>query len=382
MTYPWNLQCSNCETTAAADGLPSVCTNCGDPWLVSYPSRPPVDVKAKLLDRPWTMWRYREWMPITDAESPVTLGEGMTPLLRVPTVEKALGISEVWVKDEGQNPCGSFKARGLSAALTRAVRGGATSFTIPTAGNAGVALAAYGKRAGIPVRIFAPKSTPGTIIAQMRVFGAELDLLDGHIGDCGKEARAFASRSGAFDVSTLREPYRIEGKKTLGLELAEQLNWRLPSAIIYPTGGGTGLIGMWKAFHELREAAWIEGPLPRLYSVQAQGCAPVVEAFENGGARTAPWPDPQTLASGLRVPNPLGGKIILQAIRETGASAISVTDDDLATAASQLATEEGIDACPEGGATLAALTRLVGVGAISPSESVVLFNTGAGWLYR
>lgn len=328
------------------------------------------------------MWRYREWLPLDDGEEPVTLGEGMTPLLRASRLEQALGVRALWVKDESKNPTGSFKARGLSAAVTRARAAGATSFTVPTAGNAGVALAAYGQRAGIPVRVYAPRDTPATLLGQIRVFGAELILLDGHIGDCGAASRAHAAASGAFDVSTLREPYRIEGKKTLGLELAEQLGWSLPGAIVYPAGGGTGLIGMWKAFGELKAAGWIESPLPRLHCVQSTGCAPVISAFENGRDRTEAWPNPVTVASGLRVPAPLGGPLMLRALRETGGTAVAVTDEALTAAQRELATHEAVDASPEGGATLAALRDLIARGAIDRDESVVLFNTGAGWLYR
>ena len=381
MTRSWSLMCSVCDETHDASGLPTVST-AGEPWLVTYASAPAADEKARLHSRPWDMWRYREWMPLAGDEEPVTLGEGGTPLLRVPRVEAALGVATVWVKDEGQNPCGSFKARGLSAAVTRAAHAGATAFTVPTAGNAGVALSAYGQRAGIPVRVFAPRTTPPRILEQIRLFGADLQLLDGHIGDCGQAARAFAAASGAVDVSTLREPYRIEGKKTMGIELAEQLGWSLPDCIIYPTGGGTGLIGMWKAFHELRDAGWIDGALPRMFSVQSTGCAPVVRAFEAGAAQTEPWPDPETVAAGLRVPSPLGGKLMLRALRESAGGAVGVADADLTDAAGRLGTWEGIDACPEGGAALAALERLVAQGVITPSDSVVLFNTGAGWLYR
>jgi threonine synthase len=328
------------------------------------------------------MWRYREWLPLEDGEEPVTLGEGMTPLLRASRLEKALGVRVLWIKDESKNPTGSFKARGLSAAVTRARAAGATSFTVPTAGNAGVALAAYGQRAGIPVRVYAPRDTPATLLDQIRTFGAELILLDGHIGDCGAASRAHAATSGAFDVSTLREPYRIEGKKTLGLELAEQLGWSLPGAIVYPAGGGTGLIGMWKAFGELKAAGWIEGPLPRLYCVQSTGCAPVVSAFEKGSDRTEAWPNPVTVASGLRVPAPLGGPLMLRALRETRGAAVSVTDEALTSAQREMAEREAVDASPEGGATLAALRDLISRGAIRRDESIVLFNTGAGWLYR
>ena len=328
------------------------------------------------------MWRYREWLPLDPGEEPVSLGEGMTPLVRVPRIEAALEVDTVYVKDEGTNPTGSFKARGLSAAVTRATRAGAQAFTIPTAGNAGVALSAYGQRAGCAVRVYAPATTPQTILDQIQVFGADLHLIDGHIGDCGKLAKAYAAESGATDVSTLREPYRIEGKKTLGLELAEQLGWHLPDCIFYPTGGGTGLIGMWKAFDELRDAGWITDPSPRLFSVQSTGCAPVVRAFEANERATTPWENPETVASGLRVPNPLGGKVMLRALRETGGQALAVSDAELKAAATELARHEGIDASPEGGATLAALRTLVERGVVRRDHSVVLFNTGAGWLYR
>jgi threonine synthase len=328
------------------------------------------------------MWRYREWMPLRDGEDPVTLGEGGTPLLPVPRLARVLGLDALWVKDESVNPTGSFKARGLSAAVTRASAGGATAFTVPTAGNAGVALSAYGCRSGRPVDVFAPRTTPPRILEQIRLFGSSLHLLDGHIGDCGVAARAHASETGAFDVSTLREPYRIEGKKTLGLEVAEQLGWEFPDACIYPTGGGTGLIGMWIAFSALRAAGWVSGDPPRLYSVQSSGCAPVVEAYQAGAVRTEPWPEPWTIASGLRVPNPLGGPIILRALRETGGTAVAVTDAELERDTAVIAGEEGIDAAPEGGATLAALRLLLDQGHIRRGERVVLFNTGAGWLYR
>jgi threonine synthase len=327
------------------------------------------------------MWRYREWLPLADGQTPVTLGEGMTPLLRWAPLEQTLGVEQVWIKDESKNPTGSFKARGLAAAVTAAVRGGATRFTIPTAGNAGVALAAYARRAGIPVHVFAPRTTPATILAQIRAFGADLRLLDGHIGDCGAAARQFAAENQAFDVSTLREPYRIEGKKTLGLELAEQLGWRLPDVVVYPAGGGTGLIGMWKAFNELRAAGWISDRSPRLFAVQATGCAPVVKAFDAGLEQTEAWPGPETVASGLRVPNPLGGRLMLRAIRGTGGGAVAVSDEALTRAQHELAAG-GLDASPEGGATAAALAVLVRQNALDRSASVVLFNTGAGWLYR
>ncbi len=381
MTYHWSLVCSASDETHDASGLPTV-SSLGEPWLVTYSKAPDPDVKARLASRAWDMWRYREWMPLDEDEEPVTLGEGCTPLLRVPSLERASGVETVWIKDEGQNPCGSFKSRGLSAAVTRAVRAGVQSFVIPTAGNAGVALAAYGRQAGTAVRVYAPRTTPLRILEQIELFGADLQLLDGHIGDCGKAAREFAASGGAFDVSTLREPYRIEGKKTMGIEIAEQLGWSLPDCIIYPTGGGTGLIGMWKAFKELRDAGWIAGPLPRLYSVQSDGCAPVVRAFDAGASATEPWQNPETIAYGLRVPGPLGGKVMLRTLKECGGKALAVSDPELQAAAARIGAEEGIDMCPEGGAAVVALEKLAAEGTIGPADSVVVFNTGAGWLYR
>lgn len=328
------------------------------------------------------MWRYREWLPLEPGEEPISLGEGGTPLLEVPRLAVRQGFHRLLVKDESVNPTGSFKARGLAAAVTRASAAGATAFVVPTAGNAGVALAAYAARAGVTARVYAPDATPPTILSQIRSYGAELLLVPGHIGDAGKAARAYAADTGAVDVSTLREPYRIEGKKTLGLELAEQLGWHLPDVIVYPTGGGTGLIGMWKAFDELARAGWIEEPPPRLYSVQPTGCAPVIQAFQAGADRCVPWPEPSTVAAGLRVPAPLGDRLMLRALRETRGGAIAVSDEALSAGARALQVEAGIDAAPEGGATLAAALALLANGAIRPHETVVLFNTGAGWLYR
>lgn len=376
----WSLVCSGCGAHRDAAGLPGVCPLCGSPYLVEYAALPSPDAKSKLNGRETGMWRYREWLPLADGEEPVALGEGGTPLLRLEPVSDA--SPDLWIKDESINPTGSFKARGLSAAVTRAVCAGAGCFVVPTAGNAGVALAAYAARAGVKARVYAPRTTPRTILNQVVAFGAELELLDGHIGDCGKAARAYAAETGAVDVSTLREPYRIEGKKTLGLELAEQLGWRLPDAVVYPTGGGTGLIGMWKAFLELRQMGWVNDPPPRLYSVQAAGCAPVVQAFEQGADRCDSWPEPRTVAAGLRVPGPLGDRLMLRALRESGGGAVSVTDEELTDAARELQTTAGIDAAPEGGAALAGARKLTARAALRPGERVVVFNTGAGWLYR
>ena len=380
-TLDWYLECSECGATREADGVPTVC-DCGRPWLVRYPDRVhPVTERAELRRR-HGMWRYRSFLPLSAGEQPVTLGEGDTPLLHAARLGAELGLPELRIKDEGANPTASFKSRGLSAAITRAKAAGVDRFTLPTAGNAGVAAAAYGARAGAEVRVFAPSSTPPVILRQIEYFGATLVLLDGHIGDCGKASRAWAGESGAMDLSTLREPYRIEGKKTLGLELALQLGWRLPDAIIYPTGGGTGLIGMWKAFQELKDAGWVEGELPRMFTVQSSGCAPIVKAFHGGADHATPWPDPETVASGLRVPGPLGDKIMLRVLRESSGGAVAIDDDKLSAAARYGARLEGIDFAPEGGAAIAAAAVLRADGVLGPEHSVIAFNTGAGWLYR
>jgi threonine synthase len=291
-------------------------------------------------------------------------------------------LDDLWVKDEGANPTGSFKARGLGVAVTRALAAGAEGFVLPTAGNAGVAAAAYCARAGVPVRVYAPRTTPRPILSQIVAYGGELVLLEGHIGDCGQASRAYAGQTGAVDLSTLREPYRIEGKKTLGLELAMQLEWTLPDAVIYPTGGGTGLIAMWKAFTELRNAGWVSGTLPRLYAVQSSGCAPVVRAFTAGAEECRPWEDPWTMASGLRVPAPLGGRLMLRVLRESGGDAVAVGDAELDLEARVATREEGVDFSPEGGAALAGARALLARGALRQEDRVVAFNTGAGWLYR
>ena len=380
----WTLECSACvpPRTREPDGFPGVCEVCGSPYLVRYASLPAPEAKTHLRRQRWTMWRYEGWLPLRDGEQPITLGEGGTPLLRVEHIEATHGFEDLWVKDEGTNPTGSFKARGLAAAVTRAALSGARHFVVPTAGNAGIALSAYATRAGAQARVYAPATTPRPILEQIRAFGGDLMLLEGHIGDCGIAARLHAANTGAIEVSTLREPYRIEGKKTLGLELAEQLGWKLPDAIVYPTGGGTGLIGMWKAFQELRDAGWLRGPLPRMFTVQASGCAPVVQGFESGAERCTPWPDPTTVAAGLRVPGPFGDRLMLRALRESGGGAVAVSDEALVTAARELQVAEGIDASPEGGAALAGAIELKRRGALRADERVVLFNTGAGWLYR
>jgi threonine synthase len=379
--FDWILSCPACDATASADGLPTLCA-CGHPWLVRYPRRRYTLKDRAAVRRGRSMWRFADWLPLLPGEEPVSLGEGDTPLLPVPRTAQRIGLNDLWIKDEGVNPTGAFKSRGISAAVTRARAGGAQGIVLPTAGNAGVASSAYGARAGLPVRVYAPRSTPPMLLLQIRRFGGDLVLVDGHIGDCGKAAREFAREQGWFDLSTLKEPYRIEGKKTLGLELAMQFDWRLPDVIIYPTGGGTGLIGMWKAFQELDAAGWTTDPAPRMYTVQSEGCAPMVRAFENGAERAEPWENPQTAASGLRVPGPIGDRLMLQALRESNGGAVAVSDDALLELASTVTASEGIDLSPEGGAALAAAEELARRGEIRPDERVVVYNTGAGWLYQ
>ena len=379
----WLLDCSGCGARREPEGLPTVCEACGQPWLVRYPDRPQPSLTARAeVRRGQGMWRFRPFLPLTPSETPVTLGEGYTPLLSCPRTGERLGLSHFSIKDEAANPTGSFKARGLSAAITRAALAGARQFVIPTAGNAGVAAAAYAARAGLPVKVFAPRTTPAAILTQIVSFGGALQLMDGHIGDCGRAAREWANATGAVDLSTLREPYRIEGKKTLGLELGMQLGWSFPDAIIYPTGGGTGLIGMWKAFAELRAAEWVTDPPPRMYSVQSAGCAPVVRAFAANADRVVPWEKPWTIASGLRVPAPFGDRLILRALRESNGDAVAVSDEALAREAERGAREEGIELSPEGGAGIVAARLLRERGVLRREDRVVLFNTGAGWLYR
>jgi threonine synthase len=323
------------------------------------------------------MWRYREALPIGPGDEPVSLGEGGTPLLEAPRLSEHV---RVLVKDEAQNPTASFKARGMSAAVTRAKHLGAVALVAPSAGNAGGALAAYGARAGLPVTVFLPRDTPAILIEECRTYGADVRLVDGLIDAAGRLAAAFSQETGAFNVATLREPYRIEGKKTMAYELVEQLG-AVPAAIVYPTGGGTGLVGMWKAFDELEAAGWIDARRPRMYSVQAEGCAPIVRAFESGADKAEPWVDAQTAAWGLRVPGALGDRLILRALRESGGSALAVSEAAMSDGMSRLRRLEGIDAGEEGGAALAALDALLAAGTRFDDGPVVLFNTGSALKY-
>ncbi len=379
---PWSLYCSNCDQTAPGAELASLCPACGQPWLtkVAVPSdrAAAIDVHARGL------WRYRSVLPVTADEPVVALGEGWTPMFDVPALARELGIGRLWIKDEGQNPTASFKARGMALAMTRARAFGVAGVTVPTAGNAGAALAAYAAAAGLAVRVYAPRTTPPPILDTVLAFGATLILVDGHIGDAGREARQYADEHGWFNVATLREPYRVEGMKTMGYEMAEQLGWRLPDAFVYPTGGGEGTIGIWKAIAEMQGAGWLDPSerRPKVIVAQAAGCAPIVRAFAANESKAEPWLDPMTYASGLRVPTPLGDRLLLKALRESDGAAVAV--DDMVTRAqtARLAQATGIDAAPEGGCALAALEVLVGQGVLGATSEVVLFNTGSGASYR
>jgi threonine synthase len=378
-----NLECSFCHREYEARRLHNVCTECGKPLLVRYDLKRIAKflTRQSLFARRSDLWRYRELLPVRREDNIVSLGEGWTPLLHTRSLGDALGMSELYVKDESLNPTQSFKARGMSVAVSMAKELGARKLAAPSAGNAGGALAAYCAHAGISAHLFMPRDTPRANIIECEVTGAQVTLLDGLITDCGAEVARRTHSEGFFDVSTLKEPYRVEGKKTLGYEIAEQSAWTLPDVIVYPTGGGTGLVGMWKAFDELQEVGWIGEKRPRMVSVQAAGCAPIVRAFEGGARFAEEFENPATVASGLRVPKAIGDFLILDAIRQSGGTAITVTDEELVEGARELARTEGIFASPEGGACVPALRKLLARGDIKPEERVVLFNTGSGIKY-
>ncbi len=335
-----------------------------------------------LLRRPPTLWRYRELLPVRDDDHVVSLGEGMTPLLRAPRMGAALGLNDLWIKDESQMPTGSFKSRGMSVAVSMAKQFGLRRLATPTAGNAGAALAAYGARAGMEVFVFMPADTPVGIQQECALSGARVYLVDGLITDCGRIVREGREVMDWFDMATLKENYRIEGKKTMGLELAEQFGWRLPDVILYPTGGGTGLIGMWKVFDELRKLGWLESEtMQRMIAVQSDGCAPIVRAFEEGERFARPWESPRTVAWGIRVPSAIGDFMILDAVRESGGTAIAVPDGDIPAAMKQTGAMEGIAICPETAACVVAARMLAADGRLRSDERVVIFNTGAPLQY-
>lgn len=336
---------------------------------------------AEVAHRRADLWRYAEVLPVRDPACRVALGEGWTPLLDAPRTADRLGVARVWVKDEGQNPTGSFKARGLAMAVSRALELGAKAVALPSAGNAGSAAAAYGAAAGIPVHVVVPRDTPAPILEEMDALGADVQLLDGLITDCGRVVRRGVEEHGWFDLSTLKEPYRVEGKKTMGYELFEQLGGRLPDAIVYPTGGGTGLIGMWKAFDEMQELGWIGSQRPKMFTVQAAGCAPMVKAWEDGKELAEPWQGAATYASGLRVPAAVGDFLILRALRASRGGAVAVPDHQMLEWVRKLGADTGVFAAPEGGATAAAVPALKAMGLVTEGDEVVLFNTGSGLKY-
>ena len=327
------------------------------------------------------LWRYEEVLPVRERRAQIRLGEGWTPLVDAPRTARRLGVHRLWVKDEGRNPTGSFKDRGLCLAVSRALELGAEEVALPSAGNAGSAAAAYGAAAGLPVHVVVPNDTPAPILEEITALGADLQLVDGLIGDCGRVVKQGVEEHGWFDLSTLKEPYRVEGKKTMGYELLEQLGGRLPDAIVYPTGGGTGMIGMWKAFDEMEQLGWIGQERPKMFTVQAAGCAPIVRAWEEGRDEADTWEGAATYAAGLRVPGAVGDFLILRALRESGGGAVAVPDHAMAEWVQKLGADTGIFAAPEGGATAASVPILLERGMISPDDEVVLFNTGSGLKY-
>ncbi len=377
-----HLYCSSCDKQFESGSLYNLC-ECAKPLLVAYDLEAAARTLSpeSLAGREASLWRYREVLPVRDDNNILTLGEGMTPLLKAKRLGSKLGLSDLYIKDEGVNPTGSFKARGMAVAISMAKELGVEKLAVPSAGNAAGALAAYAAKAGLPAFIFMPNDTPKANIIECLQTGANVTLIDGLITDCGNIIAERKQAEGWFDVSTLKEPYRVEGKKTMGYELAEQLNWELPDVIMYPTGGGTGLIGMWKAFDEMERMGWIGSRRPRMVTVQAQGCAPIVRAFEAGATSGADVPNAHTVASGLRVPKAVGDFIMLDILRKSGGFAVAVTDDELLAAVKEIGSTEGIFAAPEGAACLPALRSLLKSGDIDPADRVVLFNTGSGLKY-
>jgi threonine synthase len=380
-----SLECSQCTRRMDADGLAHLCPDCKRPLLARYDldaARRTISREgADLARRPRNVWRFHELQPVRDARHRLTLGEGGTPLVHARRLGASLDFAGLHIKDESMNPTASFKARGMAVAISRAVELGVGSVSVPSAGNAACAMAAYAARAGLEAHVYMPADVPANFIAQCRVLGAVVHLVDGLITDCGRSSMADAERHGRFDLATLKEPYRLEGKKTLGYELAEQMGWALPDVIIYPTGGGTGLVGMWKAFEEMESMGWIDSRRPRMVSVQSTGCAPIVRAFERGEPAASPWHGAHTVADGLRVPAAVGDMLMLSCLRASHGVAVEVSDEDLVEGAGAIARAEGILAAPEGGATLAAFRVLRAQGWIHDDEKVVLFNTGNALSY-
>ena len=382
-SYLTHLECTSCGQTCNADQPTRTCPQCGKVLYARYDlqeARKTLTPQA-LKERLGSMWRYYEVLPVRDQGNIVTLGEGFTPILRADRLSEHIGATSLYIKDEGVNPTACFKARGLSVAVSRARELGITGLTLPTAGNAGGALAAYAARAGMDAQVFMPHDSQGANKKEVEFCGAGLTLVDGLIGEAGQESRRVAEQQGLFDLSTLQEPYRAEGKKTMGYEIAEQMGWEMPDAIIYPTGGGTGIVGIWKAVDEMQQMGLIGDKRPRMYCVQSDGCAPIVKAFHQGAESAEPWEDPETLASGMRVPSAIGDYLILRALRESGGGAVAVSDQEILRYMRSIATLEGVLACPEGAATAAGAARLLEEGTLSPDETVLLLNTASGLKY-
>ncbi len=383
MSFVTHVECTVCGHHHDAKRVLSVCERCGQMLAVRYDlERVKTSLtKDALRTRPPGMYRFRELTPLAADEAPVTLGEGGTPLLPLPRLAAHFGLRHLWGKDEGQNPTGSFKARGLGMAITKARTQGARGFIIPSAGNAGGAAAVYAARCGLPCAVIVPRGTPPAAIAEAAIAGATVFTIEGSIATAGKVVARVAPQLGWFDLSTLKEPYRLEGKKTMGLELAEQLDWTMPDVLLYPTGGGTGLVGIPKGYEELRAMGWVSGPLPRFVCVQAEHCAPMVKAFHEGAETTTPWDNPTTHAAGLRVPSPFAGRQMLKILRDTRGDAIAVSEDAIRSAQRLLARAEGIWTSPEGAALVAALETLKARGGMGADTRVVLILTGAGIKY-
>ena len=381
MSYLAHLECSECGHIANAHELHNLCPQCSSPLWVRYDldrARHELD-RDRFASRPASLWRWAELLPIEDLAQRIDLGEGGTPLLRIDRLAAQLGFTDMRLKDEGRNPTGSFKARGMAMAITRAKALGVKEFVVPTAGNAGGAAAAYVTRAGLTIHVYMPKDAPPANINECRAVGADVHLVDGLINDAGRSAAADAKEHGWFDLATLKEPYRIEGKKTMGYEIAQDLQWELPDVIVYPAGGGTGLIGIWKAFEELEALGWIGSHRPRMVAVQAIGCQPIVTAFERDQLASELHQDAHTIAAGLRVPKPLGDRMMLRAIRASGGTAIAVSDDAIVKMTETTLRVEGISLAFEGAATLVAARKLRDRGWLKPHEKIVCLNTGAGW---
>ena len=382
-SYISHLECSVCEKEYPHNQLSSISECCAKVLFARYDlQKLKAEVDRGVYDsRDSNMWRFSELLPVTDPSKVVTLGEGGTPLLRANTLQKKLNLKHLYIKDEGLNPTGTFKARGIGAAVSKANELGVKGFTMPSAGNAAGAVAAYAARSGHPVKVYMPQDAPAANKKESLLTGADLNLVDGLISDAGRISTQVAKEENLFDLSTLKEPYRAEGKKTMALEIAQQLGWKIPDVIVYPTGGGTGIIGMHKGFNELMELGWVAGKQPRFIAVQAEGCQPIVKAFNEGSDSSEMWDNAATVADGLRVPGPFADYVILKILRETGGTALSVTDKEMVDAMYEISTDEGVVICPEGAATLVGLRQLLEQNAVSENETVIMLNTGSAYKY-